>query len=303
MKTIAMMERAIDQCEEPCTNITGDINLGEQRPVCDDSAVRSWDQAVAFYAGSLEGESGVGDGMFLFNLADQMCSRFLTCGTNADMRFGMSYVNNVAIEEFLKGQISILNRECGPARMSMTRIIKVMGIPLVQATLYTTYERIDGHTDDDDHASSLAIQGVSFAATVLPLVHNCTPSDAEVIYNGLGFERNEMHETFVPDYDEVKKAFERNYECMGITCKSVGGISSTGHDYLPYAMPCQDYSGAPGRDANHVGFVLGVLGGILVVCIMTFLLLKRIRIISQIEMCDSQDTDNSLNLQPTRDFD
>ena len=39
------------------------------------------------------------------------------------------------------------------------------------------------------------------------------------------------------DFQEVKRAFEKNYDCMGVTCESVGGIWD-GNDYGKYASPC-----------------------------------------------------------------
>ena len=91
------MEHALDLCELPCTKKGNVLYAPAQKAQCDDSPVRAWDQAVAFYAGSMEGESGVGDGVLLFDLADTMCARFMACGDDAELRFGISYANNVAI--------------------------------------------------------------------------------------------------------------------------------------------------------------------------------------------------------------
>lgn len=307
MKTISMMEEAIVNCQQPCQNHNGDGVLYRQQPTCDDTPIRLWDKAAALYAGSLEGESGSsgGDGMFLFNLADEMCSRFQSCGTQADLRFGTSYVNNMAIEDFMKAQIHILKRECGPAKQYMQGIVKLMAVPLVQATLYTTYERIYGQVKTEQDAVSLLVQGTSFVATILPLVHDCNPSDAQFLYESLLFERNEQNETTVPDYTQVKQALERNYQCMGISCRAVGGISM-GREYFPYAEPCQDDAFRPRSDRKvHIGYVAGLTGGVLVVLVLIWILLKRFRSTSvQLEIFHSDDSEESIgNLHPTRGFD
>eukprot|EP00965_Chrysotila_dentata_P153624 5077444-Pleurochrysis_carterae.AAC.1 len=42
-------------------------------------------------------------------------------------------------------------------------------------------------------------------------------------------------------WSAVKAAFERNYECMGITCAEVGGLwDLSGSRYFPGATPCSD---------------------------------------------------------------
>jgi hypothetical protein len=40
----------------------------------------AWDEAVAYYVGSLEGTDGKGDGVLLYDLADKQCINFRTCG-------------------------------------------------------------------------------------------------------------------------------------------------------------------------------------------------------------------------------
>lgn len=210
-----------------------------QKAVCDDSPVRAWDQAVAFYAGSLEGESGVGEGLLVFDLADKMCARFLTCGDKAELRFGVSYVNNMIINRFMDGQKHLLKRECDAARKAKNEISKIMAVPLVQATLLNTYEQIYGKERTPEEDAQLEMQGSAYAATLLPLIHDCSPDDAQYIHGSLRFDRGEGNETWMPNYVAIKKVFERNYKCMGITCKAVGGIWE-GREYSPYAGPCQD---------------------------------------------------------------
>lgn len=274
-----MMEHAIDLCELPCQK-TGNVLYAEaQRAHCDDSPVRAWDQAVAYYAGSLEGESGLGEGILFFGLADEMCARFLTCGDDASLRFGVSYVNNVAISQFMKGQINVLKRECEQARQVKDTIVDMMAVPLVQATLLMAYEQVYGVNTKAAEQPKLAMQGTAYAATILPLVHDCSPNDAQIIFDNLLFGRDEENQTKVPDFVKVKHAFERNYRCMGISCKDVGGIWQ-GRDYYPNAYPCQDDEMVTEQSSsNSFRIIVSVatIGGALTLCVLLHLVGNRRR--------------------------
>ena len=175
MYTIRMMESALDTCEIPCNEES-----------CRDDAVHAWDQAVAFHAGSLQD-----DGILLYAFADVMCRAFHSCGDDGSMRVGTSYANNKAMEHFKLGQSYILNRQCHKARASKEEIVKAMTIPLIQATLFTAYA--EGDSEDMDELSSGDLptkktRAAAFAATVLPIVHDCSAHDAGVIYSNLGIE-------------------------------------------------------------------------------------------------------------------
>ena len=69
MWVIKELEQALDGCQNDCKK-TG----------CNDDTVRAWDEAVAFYTGSLEGSDGNGNGKLLYALADKRCKNFKTCG-------------------------------------------------------------------------------------------------------------------------------------------------------------------------------------------------------------------------------
>ncbi|CAJ1931944.1 unnamed protein product [Cylindrotheca closterium] len=222
MYTIRMMESALDTCEVPC-NDDG----------CKYDAVHNWDQAVAFHAGSLQDE-----GILLYAFADVMCRTFRSCGIDGSMRVGTSFANNKAIHHFKLGQSYILQKDCKNARISKEEIVKAMTIPLIQATLFTAYAegRDSGKLSSGDQATK-KVRAASFAASVLPIVHHCSEGDASIIYENLGIENgDDVHKEI--DFPAVKEAFERNYQCMGVTCKGVGGIWEDGA-YAKHAAPCQ----------------------------------------------------------------
>ncbi len=307
MYTIRMMEHAIDECELPCEK-KGDVLYAEaQKAHCSDSPVRAWDQAVAFYAGSLEGSSGLGEGIMFFGLADNMCSRFLTCGDDADLRFGVSNVNNVAINQFLDGQLHLLGRDCEQARQSKNKIVTIMTVPLVQATLLNAYEQVYGVKHAEAGQAKMAIQGTSYAATVLPLVHDCSPKDAQIIYENLLFGRDENNQTKVPDFVAVKDAFERNYRCMGITCKSVGGIWE-GREYFPHASPCQDAIVTESSRSNRhrISIPVAATVAVLAACAMLNNLLRNRKKAADMENRDVQTPEPNFFphiAEPSRELD
>lgn len=229
MYVIRMLEHGLNQCRLVC---------GKR---CDDSPVRAWDQAVAYYTGSLEGESGSGSGLLMYDLADRMCVVFRTCGDDATLDYGTSYVNNKIMEEFAKGQAHLLKRECDDVVESKERIVKLMAVPLIQATLFAAYFQSAFPAVEKDDMAIFRVEGATYAASVLPLVHHCHPQDALAIHDNLRVERavdwNDEANSEV-DFLAVKDAFEHSYNCMGVTCDSVGGIW-VDKAYSPDAAPCR----------------------------------------------------------------
>ena len=65
---------------------------------CNDSPVHAWDEAWAFYSGSLEGEGGGSEGRMLYRLAEKRCANFGTC------QDGISGVNRQLLQLFTSGQ-------------------------------------------------------------------------------------------------------------------------------------------------------------------------------------------------------
>mmetsp|Transcript_21764 Transcript_21764/g.37049 ORF Transcript_21764/g.37049 Transcript_21764/m.37049 type:complete len:586 (-) Transcript_21764:238-1995(-) len=189
-----------------------------------------WDRAVAYYTGSLEGTLGDGTGRLLHQLADDMCVEFRTCGRNSDERGGRSYVNREILTRLRTTQDFIENQQCGSVELAEEEIEIFMIIPLVQGTLKYAYLRSVEDSEINESA------GAIFAASILPLVHACDQNDAATISRNLG-----LGSTSSTDFTAVKTALENNYECLRLTCKSVGGyFDSNINDYYASAFPCVD---------------------------------------------------------------
>ena len=71
-----------------------------------------------------------------------------------------------------------------------------------------------------------AAEGAVFTAAVLPLVHECNVAAAKTISDEMKFGLYDQGE--YPDFAAVKAAFESTYDCLGITCADVGGLSPGG---------------------------------------------------------------------------
>lgn len=249
MYVIREMEDALDDCENDCKK-TG----------CNDDPVRAWDEAVAFYTGSLEGIDGQGSGKLLYALADKRCANFRTCGDLAKSTEGTAHVNQEIIRYFTLGSRMLTQAKCTEAREYKNKIESMMTVPLIQGTLRYAYI-----TSTDMTAGEKAeAEGAVFAASVLPIVHACDEDAAEVIYRNM-----KTGQKNTANFVEVKSAFESVYDCIGIRGADVGGVwdSATG-DYAPGARP---YAASLSKSSGSVNLPLiigctagGVVAGIIV---------------------------------------
>ncbi|VEU37750.1 unnamed protein product [Pseudo-nitzschia multistriata] len=217
MYVIREMEDALDDCKEECTIEN-----------CNDDPVHAWDEAVAFYTGTLEGEDGSGSGKLAYALADKRCANFKTCGEFGDETTGTSSVNTMMFDLFNKGQALIKNGKCSEARPIKEQIEQLMLVPLIQGSLRYAWKQ-----DNEDYSEKSEAEGAIFAASVLPIVARCNSSAAATIADNM-----KVGNQGTTDFAAVKKAFESTYDCMGIPGYMVGGLydSATG-DYYAGAEP------------------------------------------------------------------
>merc|ERR1712176_476494 len=208
-----------------------------------------WDEAVAFYTGSLEGPDGSGSGKLPYALADKRCGNFKTCGDLADSATGGSKVNMEVFKNFSSGLAKLAKGECASARTEKDAIESLIMIPLIQGTLRYAWK-----TDNEPYSEKAEAEGVVFAAGILPVVAECDAAAAEVIATNLVAGQNGSC-----DFGAVKAAFESTYECLGIDGAMVGGLydSATGM-YFEGADPVT--TGAKSADDSGAGSVSMVFG-------------------------------------------
>jgi hypothetical protein len=248
MYVIRELEDALMDCENGC-----------DRDDCNDDAVHALDEAVAFYTGSVQGSDGSGEGVLPYALAQKRAINFKTCGQNGDSTEGTAKANIDIFRHFSHMQQKLLQRDCVSAWTDKERIAQLMAAPLIQGVLRYAYI-----TNTDPEANRKAeSEGATFAAAVLPLVHHCSPMDAFTIY-----ENMKTGQANTCDFAEVKKAFERNYQCLGLTGKDIGGLwNSAALDYYPGAAPS-------GSGGVNLGLAIGLPLGLIVGLMLLFLVCK-----------------------------
>jgi len=229
MYVIREMEDALDDCQEACTIEN-----------CNDDPVHAWDEAVAFYTGTLEGADGSGSGKLAYALADKRCQNFKTCGDMGDETSGTSHVNIEIFKNFGTGVQKLNRGECASAKTEKENIEKLMLIPLIQGSLRYAYK-----TDTEPYSEKAEAEGTIFALAVVPMVAKCDPAAAQVIADNMVVGQNGSC-----DFAAVKSAFESTYECMGVDPAQVGGL---------YDSATQTYyqGAAPGSSASSMSMVVG----------------------------------------------
>jgi len=247
------MEQAIDGCKVDCKK-TG----------CNDDQVKAWDEAIAFYTGSLEGIDGQGRGNLMYDLADEKCKQFKTCGSLADRTEGLSHVNEEIFRYFTLGSRMLAQAKCEDAIGYKERIEDLMTIPLIQGILRNAFIR-----DSDPNAGEIhEAQGATFAASLLPIIYECDQDAHDVIYNNM---KTQSPKT---DFKKVKKALESVYDCMRVNGKEVGGVwnEETG-DYYSGAKPTTSSSKSSG--SVNIPLLIGCTAGGLVAGFIMYLFVSK----------------------------
>jgi hypothetical protein len=212
MYVIRELEDALDDCDKGCS--TAD---------CNDDAVHALDEAVAFYTGDPASK-------LIHALADKRCENYSTCGKDGDSTEGTSKVNYEIFADFDRMQTALRSKECGVARTIKESIAEQFFVPMIQGTLrYAYFTGVQTGATQKSEA-----EGAAFAAAVLPMVHACNVDDAKTIYDNMKTGQGNS-----ADFSAVKKAFENNYKCLGITCEDVGGLwNNADQVYFKSAGPC-----------------------------------------------------------------
>jgi hypothetical protein len=241
MYVIRELEDSLDDCNKGCGT-----------DECNDDAVHALDEAVGFYSGSLLLTED-GDGLLSYSLAEKRCENFNTCED------GEAKVNAEIFVQFRKMQSLLTKKECDVARLNKERIVQLMYVPMIQGTLRYAYKA----GEENDSTEKSEAEGAAFAAAVLPIVHACNEKDAATIYSNMRVGNGAP-----VDFSAVKRAFENNYGCMGITCSDVGGLYD-GKDYSSKAEPCVTSSGV------NVGAAVGISFAVVAVLAVAGIILKR----------------------------
>merc|ERR1711936_1133701 len=250
MYVIREMEDALQDCTAGCHT-------------CNEAPVHAWDEAWAFYAGSLEGFAGNSDGKMLYRLAEKRCKNFGTC------QGGIAGVNKQILNIFISGKTSLAEGRCSEVRPMITKIVNLMTVPLIQGTLRYAFKTKGGKGGAKDKT-----EGVAFLGAFLPRLHNCSTEDADTVRRLMWIDGK----MGVDSFSVVRKLLERNYTCMGISCSQVGALLDEPSGVYLAGEPCQD----PGLSAGATaGIVIAVILALLLVLGVLLFLKKRPNIRSE----------------------
>merc|ERR1712147_172962 len=183
-------------------------------------SVHAWDEAVAFYTGSLEGTTqggdvgltgGYGAGELQFTVAEKRCKNFGTCTADFDMNpyDGYSELNKKVMALFSAGRDEILSAvgltssdKCEPVIETMNEISGLMLVPFIQGVQRYLYKTAQGTASAKEAGELFA-----FASAVLPFIDAVDPTAAEKLYNR-AWKQDFPTES---DFKTIKYAVEGTY--------------------------------------------------------------------------------------------
>jgi len=262
------MQDAINDC-----NI-GDVDMN-------DNSVHAWDEAVAFYTGSLEGVSqggnnGLdscedGDCELQFMLADKRCMNFGTCTADYDGNdfAGYSKVNSDIFALFTDGRDQILGAihtlECPETDDTMNEIVGLMLVPFIQGVQRYLYKTSVPAIPTAKEAGEL----FAFASAVLPFINIVDTEAAEMLYN-----RAWLLDYMTDDWKDIKYAVEDTYPLLGVgagvgtvTCAMVGELTDSG---IVLSEQCTDASESDGGEISMWALALIIILGILILVALVY---------------------------------
>jgi len=288
------MQDAINDCNNG--NITAN----------DNPSVHAWDEAVAFYTGSIEGVSKGGvngldsgsDGQLQFMLADKRCGNFQTCTADfdGDNTAGYSKVNRDIFELFSRGRDEILGAvytsECPHVSEVMEEICGLMLIPFVQGVQRYLVKTGIRATPTAKEAGEL----FAFASAVLPFIHRADPDVAEILYNrawGLDFSA-EVH------WSDIKTKIEKTYPLLGVgagegavTCVQVGelmdnGVVKAGSEACIDAVESENEDDGDNGSLPRWAIAMIVILGLLLMIAVIYVIFIRMKYVKALPLLDSE---------------
>jgi hypothetical protein len=218
-------------------------------------AEKSVDQAVAYYAGSRSTEEG-SEGILLYALAEVRSHQMKTAGHLDDKDVGDAYVNVNIFRHFklLQGYLQAGDDKlCDLAEESKDKIVSLMKVPMVQSVIRYAYHQDKEPPEAQEDEDKMIAEGATFAAAILPFVHQCNARAAEIVHTN-------MKLGVIANYDEIRKALESTYDCLGVSCSDIGGVwDSTNQQYksLPCGIKVKKSTGS--SVSMSFGIIIGIL--------------------------------------------
>ncbi|ABO98622.1 predicted protein [Ostreococcus lucimarinus CCE9901] len=268
----------------------GDLGANDEIP--GGGSVHAWDEAVAFYTGSLEGilkggNNGLascddGNCELQFQLSDYRCTNFGTCTADADGDpwSGYSKNNEEIFKLFQQGEGEITEAaassntaatKCDLPDRTHEKAVTKMLVPFVQGCMRYLWK-----TKDSQKAKE-AGELFAFASAALPFIDAVDPVAATKL-----FTRAWKLDFTTYTYEETKQGIEGTLSRLGagegigtISCADIGDLVDSSDQLL--AAGCTDPS-SPSSSNNDTTLGLGIgipLGAIAITALVFVVLLWR----------------------------
>jgi hypothetical protein len=269
-----------------------DGQLGSNDPIPGGGSVHAWDEAVAFYTGSLEGAlKGGNNGLascddgnceLQFQLSDYRCTNFGTCTADfdGDRWSGYSKNNEEIFKLFQQGEGEITEAatssntaatKCDLPDRTHEKVVTKMLVPFVQGCMRYLWK-----TKDSQKAKE-AGELFAFASAALPFIDAVDPVAATKL-----FTRAWKLDFTTYTYEETKQGIEGTLSRLGagegigtISCADIGDLVDSSDQLL--AAGCTDPS-SPSSSNNDTTLGLGIgipLGAIAITALVFVVLLWR----------------------------
>jgi len=247
-----------------------------------DNSVHAWDEAVAFYTGSIEGQSKGGvnglnsgsDGQLQFMLADKRCMNFGTCTADRDLDGfeGYSNVNNDIFALFAAGRDEILGAkhtsECPQVPEQMEKISGLMLIPFIQGVQRYLVKTGIREIPTAKEAGEL----FAFASAALPFIHKADPNAAEILY-----ARAWKLDYSGYEWRDIKSEIEKTYPLLGVgagqgvvTCVQVGTYTDNDNVISEACVDATEKTG-DGSDSDLPAWTIGLIVTLAVLLIIAII--------------------------------
>ena len=267
-------------------------DLGTNDAIPGGGSVHAWDEAVAFYTGSLEGAlKGGNNGLtscsdgnceLQFQLSDYRCTNFGTCTADfdGDRWSGYSKNNEEIFKLFQQGEGEITEAatssntaatKCDLPDRTHEKVVTKMLVPFVQGCMRYLWK-----TKDLQKAKE-AGELFAFASVALPFIDAVDPVAATKL-----FTRAWKLDFTTYTYEETKQGIEGTLSRLGagkgigtISCADIGDLVDSSDQLL--AAGCTDPS-PPSSSNNDTTLGLGIgipLGAIAITALVFVVLLWR----------------------------
>jgi hypothetical protein len=222
-------------------------------------SITLWDQGVAFFVGSLEGNAtgGLKGGQLLYGTNKDLCDLFSTCATSGDAE-----VNEALLQAFAEGSDYLILEQCDEVEGLLEQtIVPGMPVPLIQGTLSSAV--VNAQLPAGTKDGSLAL-GHAFSRSILPMVDVVSPSNAVAINSNMEFQLTSKP---VPDgAAAVFSALQTAIVSMKTDCTQIGvyndgfgglcadnnGDGNSAPLQAPTAAPIPTFSASPVTQAPYV---------------------------------------------------